>query len=168
MNTEEILACMKQDSRVAPYFEGVYARNQLPNLSKFPTALIANTDVSTGPGKHWVGMYFGTEGRPMYFDSYGLPPQQPEFVKYLGSTYEQNDIQLQSPFSSTCGQYTVYFVAMACRGCSMREIREPFTGRDCGGNDALVTRFVNNNYDVKTAMYDFDYLIKQICVAMNE
>jgi hypothetical protein len=168
MNTSEISACMKQDHRVAPYFVGVYPRNKLPSLEKFPSALIANTDVNKGPGEHWVAMYFPTDGQPMYFDSYGLPPQKQEFSKYMGSQYDHNNMQLQSPFSSTCGQYAIFFVAMACRGCTMKQIQDLFDKKNLEDNDVLVTDFVNRNYDMKTRVFDVDFLTKQICTVMKD
>lgn len=167
MNTSEILSCLQQDRKVAPYIAGVYPRDKLPAAETLPSALVANTDVNKGPGQHWVAMYLPSDEEPVYFDSYGLPPQQKEFSNYLGETFTYNDVQLQSPLSSACGQYSIFFVAMICRGCSMKQIQKLFDTKNLIENDTVVTEFVNRNYNLKTTVYDTEFLTKQICNIME-
>ena len=58
----------------------------------------------------------------MYFDSYGLPPLYQEFLTFLEKNYTYNDIQLQEPFTTVCGQYCVLFACYTFAGFSMNEI----------------------------------------------
>jgi hypothetical protein len=129
---------------------------------------VANTDTSNGPGEHWIAIYWPIEGEPLYFDSYGLIPQHKEFTRYLGKNYYYNGIQLQSPFSATCGQYAIFFTAMACRGCTMKQIQDTFDRRNLLENDNVVTQFINRNYNMNTPMFDVDFITEQICNAMNK
>lgn len=48
-----------------------------------------------------VGLCFN--GETMYFDSYGLPPQQKVFESYMGKSYTSNNIQLQSNLTVEVG-----------------------------------------------------------------
>ena len=167
MNTSEILNILEQDSKIKPVLEGVFCRDKLPAVSKLPLALAANTDSSKGPGEHWIGIFFPIDGQPMYWDSYGLAPRHKEFVKYLGRQYDYNDVQLQSPFSSACGQYSIFFLAMACRGCTMKQIQNCFS-ESLMENDRLVTEFINRNYNVKTRVYEPAFLMEQVSRFMEE
>jgi hypothetical protein len=167
MNTEEILSCLQQDRFISPCLAGVYPRDKLPTTKTLPSAVIANTDVSAGLGEHWVAIYFPIEGEALYFDIYGLEPQQKEFISYIGSPYDHNDVQLQSPFSSACGQYAIFFTAMACRGCTMKQIQKGFS-KNLPENDAVVTEFVNRNYDMRTNAFNYEFLTKQVCYIMKD
>ena len=166
MNTRDILSIISQDSKIKPILEGVVARDKLPS-KKLPMAIIANTDTGDGPGEHWIGMYFPVAGKAMYWDSYGMPPHHKEFLDYLGDNYHYNDVQLQSPFSSACGQHSIFFLAMTSRGCNVKQIQNCF-GRNLADNDQLVTEFINRNYNVNTRTYHPDYLIEQISRYMND
>ena len=171
MNTSEILNILEQDPKIRPQLEGVFPRDGLPVVTRLPSAIIANTDVSKGSGEHWVAIYFPVEKTPMYFDSYGLAPRHEEFSNCLqgfGKGYDYNDIQLQNPFSSACGQYSIFFLAMACRGCSMKQIQNCFSEKNLVDNDLIVTEFVNRNYKVNTIAYDLGYIIQQVSRIMNE
>jgi hypothetical protein len=172
MNTNEILTCLKQDKKIAPDLLGVYPRDKLPRRTFFPCGLVANTDTSTGPGEHWVAMYFPSRESAIYFDSYGLPPKKKEFLRRCQGKhvvqYKFNDVQLQSPLSSTCGQYTVFFLYKMCRGYSLKQIQDSFVKMNLHENDAVVTEFINRNYNVKTSVYDDDFIVKQICNLMKD
>ena len=167
MNTSEITHCLLQDPYVRPEFEGVFSCDQLPKNKSIPSAIVANTDPIKSSGQHWIAMYLPANSHPMYFDSYGLPPQQKEFKKFL-KTCDYNDIQIQNPFSSTCGQHAIFFLAMACRGHTMKNIQDVFNSKNLEENDLMVTDFVNTNYSVKTDVHDFDFISNQICKAMKD
>ena len=165
MNTLEIKSCLRQDA--SPYFVGVYPRDKLPTLKSLPAVVIANTDTSKGPGEHWITMYIPLDGEAMYFDSYGLPPQQKVFERYMGKSYTSNNIQLQSIYSSACGQYAVYSAVKMCRGWNMKQIQSEFDRRNLVENDTAVTDWVNKSFNMKTDTYDDEFLLKQICNVMK-
>ena len=167
MNTTEILNVLNQDLKIKPALKGVFCRNKLPVIDQLPLALVANTDSSKGPGEHWVGIFLPIDGKPLYWDSYGFPPRHKEFKDFMPKNFDCNDVQLQSPFSSACGQHCIFFLAMACRGCTLKEIQNCFS-EDLIQNDRLVTEFINRNYNVNTCAYDPDFLMQQVSKFMND
>jgi hypothetical protein len=64
-----------------PIFQGVYSSDTLP---KNPGLLICNIDPSAKPGKHWIAIYMGDDGRGEYFDSFGRAPYE-HYEHYMNS-----------------------------------------------------------------------------------
>jgi hypothetical protein len=97
-----------------PSFVGVFARNDLPIIGSLPTGLVANTDVISKPGQHWVAIYIDETGYGYYFDSFGLRPRHKEFIDYLDnnckSGWTYNKTTFQSVTASTCGRYCILFL----------------------------------------------------------
>ena len=105
--------------------------------------MIPSTQTSGG---HWVAAW-----NDEYFDSYGREP-----IKELKSRRRHwiwNERVLQSPLSSVCGQYCVYYLLHRARGYSMNDIVKDFT-MDLDENDQFVYDFVREQYD----LYDVKYL----------
>ena len=68
-------------------------------------AYIVNTDLSDDPGEHWTAVYF-RDDRVIYFDSYGLPPDEDcilPFFKRTSTGWIQNTQVLQDLVE--CGVY---------------------------------------------------------------
>ena len=59
--------------------------------------------------------------------------------------WEHNKIQLQSVFSTVCGQYCIYFLYHRCRKSSMSSIVNSFVNDELR-NDQSVYDFVRGNY----------------------
>ena len=133
-------------------FLGCYARDELPETVPRPSCLIANTDTSTGGGKHWVAFYFTEDDKAEFFCSYGTAPFRPdEFYRLLikFSSFTWFDRRLQSRGSYSCGQYCVYYLVNRFQGRSSNEIMEDFTD-DLDLNDCLIADWMNEHYDMKT------------------
>ena len=119
MNTHEIVKALHFHPCTSRYFVGVFPSDQLPvTVPTRPAILIANTDTSKQPGRHWVA-FFLTEknSHGYYFDSYGLSPLKPSFITFLNrncSTWSHNHHHLQSVWSIVCGQYCCVFLAFMC------------------------------------------------------
>lgn len=163
MNSSEIRKILKSDAAVAPTFLGVFPIDRLPNIQqRQPSSLVANTDTSDGPGKHWLAMYFDGQGKGIYFDSYGQGPCTifEKFMEKNSYVWRYNTIRLQGPVSSTCGQYCIYFLVHVCRGHSLKEVTDAFDGHS--DNDEAVTDFVNNYFNVDTEVLDTDYFFDAI------
>ena len=112
MNTEEIEKAICRVPSAESIFARVYARDQLPELIKYPAAMVWNTDPADQPGEHWVAAYFDEDGMGEYFDSYGLKPP-PFFEQYMERHSKQwiwNQIQLQDLWTSACGHFCVFYV----------------------------------------------------------
>jgi len=94
---------------------GVYASDMLPtSLPQQSIAMVANTMPHTNSGEHWVVFYMdGSSGIIEYFDSFGRPPYQADFQKFLRRTcrrYVYNKQRLQGFTSTICGMYCLCFL----------------------------------------------------------
>ena len=92
-------------------------------------ACVLNTDVSTGPGKHWVVVFVdmrGPEWSVEYFNSTGNAPPR-EIVAWLGKT--KNNLSQLNPkiniitysilhqeSKTECGPYTLFYVRARLEG----------------------------------------------------
>ena len=56
--TFELWQAAIEDSMLVPIMQGVYPRDKLPIVNKYPSGLIANTDPHDKPGTHRVATYF--------------------------------------------------------------------------------------------------------------
>lgn len=167
MDTVELTYILTKDQFTKNDFIGVYAADHVPtSVHKAPACFIANTDPSQKPGAHWVAIYVDHDNNAEFFDSYGQYPSQYHHRIYnFLKTYENckvNHTQLQSSFSSSCGQFCLYFLLWRCRGVSFEKIMSGFDSNQ-STNDFLVTTFVNGLFDVNTKVYDVDYVVNQCC-----
>lgn len=151
-----------------PTFGGILPRDKLPKkkIRTFPISFIVNTDTSREPGKHWVAFYLENPHYGDFFDSYGYRPEHlaPEFETFLSRNVEHwnhNERKVQGDFSTTCGQFCLYFLHHRCRGYDARQIIDTFS-KDPEVNDDTVNRFVNETYDAKFDVLDLDFLTEQI------
>ena len=105
-----------------------------------PFAYIINAD------KHWVCLYLDDKGGADYLDSYGTAPLECIYrwtKKRCCGKIRYNTICLQSPLSTVCGMYAVFFLRMRCRGYSLADILQYFDQINLQFNDSLVTHIFN-------------------------
>lgn len=102
-------------------------------------AIVFNTDVSSGPGKHWVGLFcdIGSEfeyPRITYFDSYSHKPEKEIQIlmrrwkdQWLESKVHSQPMRLtynkirHQYEDSECGMYCLYFHLCCLLGIPMKE-----------------------------------------------
>lgn len=155
MNTIELMNALKGNSKTRKYFYGVYAADALPGtIKKKPAILIANTDSSDKPGKHWVACYLPRTGSAEFFDSFGNKPNKIEFLRFLKQNslhYTYNKKILQSDFSTTCGLWCCVYLHQRCIGKKMCEITRMFSSKDRALNDRKVNVLYGRifNFSVK-------------------
>lgn len=155
MDTLQLIRCLWEDSRTRHQFGDVLSIDVLPKTPVEPgrNLYVINTDVHTGRGKHWVLMYFTPDGSGEFFDSMGLDMNayghQLEDFMYLNAanTVVDYGVRLQGDGSETCGFYCLYYALFRCRGVSRDSIIHSFTP-DYRLNDAIVTRFVKEHFNV--------------------
>ena len=82
------------------------------------------------------------------------------FMNRNAVEWEHNKIQLQSAFSTVCGQYCIYFLYHRCRKRSMSTIVNSFVN-DKLRNDQLVYDFVRRKYRQVHPSLEQD-IVKQI------
>lgn len=148
MTTDEIELILKTEPIVKHIFVGVFAINELRVAPKQrPCAYVVNTDPISKPGKHWVAIYLTRTMEGEYFGSFGIPPVQPKFRKFLDKNAPEgwlyNDESIQHPFSTVCGEYCVFYLLYRCRGTSMATIVRMFDENNQEDNDILVKDFVD-------------------------
>lgn len=93
------------NSEFGALWGGVHARDQVLNSELFN---IVNTDVSTGPGQHWVGLAPAErKGYMVEYDSYARPNilQRPRVIM------TEDDVE-QTIDENNCGQRCLAFLAI--------------------------------------------------------
>src|SRR5215469_1237354 len=125
-------------------FIGVFPADKLPHyLIEKPTLLVANTDRSDKPGRHWITMYIDGSGYGELFDSLASQPLKAfsNFMDRNCTCWITNDIQLQSAVSRFCGHYCIMYCILRSRGFDTERITSYFS-RDTGLNDFIAHAFV--------------------------
>ena len=162
MNSKQLITILKGDPYVGPMFRGVYPINLLPVIKD--GAYVINTAPDTHPGLHWVALL--VQGNSIeYFDSYGGDPS-PKLRRWAGTKkWVSNPIPLQSPFTSVCGQYCVFYLLQRARGIDLTTILMDFDA-NVDGNDKLVYEFVEDHFDLQhLTMVDTANVISQLSQA---
>ena len=147
MKTFQSEQVLTKDPFTKGIFAGVYAFDQLSSIeiSKYPKSVV-NTDHMELPGAHWIAIYFDEQMKGEFFDSYGKHPthENKHFLDFMNRNaveWEHNKTQLESAFSTVCGQYCLYFLYHRCRKRSMSSIVNSFVN-DKLRNDQLVYDFI--------------------------
>ena len=152
MNTEQLLCTIQSDDCLRTIVSGVYALDTIPLVvSSYPTAFIINTDVSTGPGKHWVVIWFNNVNEAEFFDSFGNKPERfgdtlRIFLENNAYSYMYNKRQLQQHSSEVCGYYVLYVLLLKCFEMSYSDILNSFTV-DRKLNDEIVYDTVRKYFE---------------------
>jgi hypothetical protein len=104
-----------QFQKILPWITGVYCHD---NAIIKPGYYIINTDISTGPGLHWIGCY-QTKKRCYLYDSFSRTPKflLPLFVAKLekkGVKIFQSDINDKEQYgqSEVCGQLCLSWLSV--------------------------------------------------------
>lgn len=164
MDTRQIAIIL----RTTENFLGVFPSDKLPSVKLQTFSMVANTDPSDRPGTHWVAIHVNN-GKAEYFDSYGLEPSIPTIHRFLTrfNKCQYNKKQIQGFLSSVCGHYSVYYIWERSKGVPMMDILYRFT-ENHEDNDELITKWLNDNFKLDTETYDVEFIVNQICSAMNK
>lgn len=152
MNSNEIRKVLAQF--VPEEFKtGVYASDQLKYVCGPLFAIIVNSDDSEHSGTHWLALIKSHRNSNIveFFDSFALPIKF--YGKYFNGFFTKNryrikvnNRQLQSTFSTVCGQYCLYYLACRLKGIPMNNIISEFSRTNLEKNDFKVETFVKLNY----------------------
>ena len=113
MNSLQLEQILTKNNQTNKIFIGVYARDELPKLNKFPCCFILNTAKRSHPGKHWLAFYYDSNKVCNFFDSYGNDPKFFNLDDYVNSTSTNiisNKKPIQSWNSENCGYYCILFL----------------------------------------------------------
>ena len=141
---------LSRNKVTSKYFKGVFPADKLPTKIKKPALIIANTDPSNKPGRHWVAFYLPKVGPPEYFDSVGFPPQQEEFLKFLknhGKAFKYNQKRLQGSLSTTCGNYCGVYLYYRVKQISFSDFLKLFSSKDFARNDKKIEEMYNKIFN---------------------
>jgi hypothetical protein len=146
LTTLEIYKEFKSDDYSKNIFKAVVPKDKLSFKVTYPSAYVINTDNSTGPGEHWLAVYYKSDKTAVFFDSFGLAPQFYGLDNYMRKTsisYSYNQQQLQGIMSSTCGYYCVLFILLVCRNLDLQCILDLFNKKDVDLNDFKISFIMN-------------------------
>ena len=140
---DQITRAMMNDPATRQQYAGVVSRDQLKIPRKRPSFLISNTDVSSGPGKHWVVFYFPKKGKQEFFDSLGKP------LSFYGFKSKKrlrtNKKQFQASGSKVCGHYALFYALQRSRGIPMETVLNSF-GKNQDINYRRVHQYVSSYF----------------------
>jgi len=145
MFEQTIESIINQDEQSKNIFKGVFARNELPHIENYPTALIFNTQDRNMDGEHWLAVYFDSFNLCYFFDSYGQNPCYYGVTNYLKEysriiNYNQKRIQGNSEY---CGLYSILFIFFAVRN-NLKNFYS-FFSTNLFLNDLFVFENINKN-----------------------
>ncbi|DAC81770.1 TPA_asm: adenain [Monosiga MELD virus 1] len=120
------------------FYGGVFAADELPDVNELKremrlngrrgVRIIVNYSDGDERGTHWCGMGLSPQGRPEYFDSYGMGPDADDAIlaqqeghpfhthfrawlhSLSASPLVWNKTRLQASGSDVCGNYSAYYV----------------------------------------------------------
>lgn len=120
-------------------FAGVFAINQLPrNLPIKPFGIVINLDPSWKTGSHWTALYVPTHGSAIYFDSFGLRPNE-DIILFIERNckhgFNFNRSVYQGDLSIKCGYFCISFL-ISC----FEKLRFPFEKCQTDFNEFLINK----------------------------
>lgn len=125
------------------------AANQLDEIDKiktYPLALCVNDQPLPMKGRHWIGLYIQSKNSPLeVFCSYGKPVETygHHFVNFI-ARHRLRVIQkfrtLQSPLTSLCGWYVIYYMLQRYMKRSREIIYSKFS-KNVFQNDSFIVNF---------------------------
>lgn len=173
MNNRQLTQLANKCLDLRRIFQGVFPSDKLPRNIKHKKgalAYIVNLDREGQPGSHWVAIFVPANRKlPMeYFDSYGLLPFVSSVVNFVASNdFVYNNVTLQAPLSSTCGQYALFYICLRARNYSSKTILKMFKQDDPFYNDQFVNNSIEKLFDVSLDVYDVEFLGKQIAISFQ-
>lgn len=147
MNTSSILKALRmlfQHSEINKNYY-VLAADEIStdvNFSKFPIAIIQNSDLKSDLGQHWVSYICFNEREYDYYDSYGKQLNAYANIEPPpGKLVAENCIAQQQATSFVCGMYAIYFVYSRMMGVSYVDFLNQFNS-NTKANDMIVKDFI--------------------------
>lgn len=171
MDNHTLIKVLNSHPLTKNYFQGVFSFDEIPwkqaQKIKTKSFYIFNLDKSNEPGSHWICIMLSPLCKNFYFDSYGNPPHA-NFQKFMKFCYCYNSTKLQHDFSTSCGQWCLYFIYHMSIGLPFNLILQKFNKGNKLKNDYLITHIVKRIFkttQIKPVSRLF--LLKQLCKPMQ-
>ena len=166
MNTDEIRHLLSRNPITQSQFRGVFALDHIPRHPQSGFYVI-NLDPSTKPGSHWVAAYLRKgKAQNIFFDSYGVAPRKRRIQQLVGDKFIFNNKCVQHPFSTTCGQWCIYFIFNSSLGITMKKMMKPFQ-KHLLLNDHVMNSKIEKWFKTKKKVINKTFLKNQIAKEMN-
>ena len=153
MESPEFSEKLSNFPEIKKYFEGIFSADNLPKKIKKNCFIICNTDVSTGPGKHWYCIVKLSSTILQCFDSLGIDNTKKNFIvsnlKQKGiEQIKFNVTQVQSSESDTCGLFVLYFLIQRYhnKDLSFNELMNEIFVLSQTENEKLVNNFALDHF----------------------
>ena len=153
MESPEFSEKLSNFPEIKKYFEGIFSADNLPKKIKKNCFIICNTDVSTGPGKHWYCIVKLSSTILQCFDSLGIDNTKKNFIvsnlKQKGiEQIKFNVTQVQSSESDTCGLFVLYFLIQRYhnKDLSFNELMNEIFVSSQTENEKLVNSFALDHF----------------------
>lgn len=102
-----------------PNFKGVYPIDKLPNLIDLTqgSSIIVNTHTHNLAGEHWIAVYVSVS-HVLIFDPLGIfyPRLLVNRLRNIGKPIKFNKVMIQNPRDTSCGHYSLLWLATINRG----------------------------------------------------
>lgn len=126
MDNRQIDALLKSSPVTRPFYLGSFSCNTVPVVTKYPSSFVLNLDGTGRDGLHWSAVWVSAPSRIVYFDSFGIGPNECELMslkRKLGEfNSRRNTRMFQSEGSDACGQYVVYFIYQCSLGWRIDDV----------------------------------------------
>ena len=139
LTTPLLRQALRRHRVTSPYFDDVYALDQLPRSLPKGKVCLVNTQPSDLPGEHWFVVYRDPEGMVYHLDSYGLEP--PDELRDYTLYYYPRRLQGIQPH---CGYYALIF-ALAIQRPYLLDL---FSSRCSSSNDRLAKLLAQKEFGV--------------------
>ena len=147
MNEYELFKLANSNKELKKVFVGIFASDELLKYDTTrhspPMAFIINTEPRDKPGQHWVALYIDSDSKAQFFCSYGSRPSSVilDFCRrYTCPPATFSMWSLQSPAASSCGPWTVLFLASRARGSSLLQFVQRFDHYNWYKNEARLEK----------------------------
>lgn len=171
MNNLELDKLLRRHWSTRKCYAGTFASDTLPKFPRQtkPCFYICNTKPRSTGGEHWICFYFPPNGSNEYFDSYGMVIPK-IFKSFIGENFVSNSKFLQSPITTTCGQYCLLYIYLKCDGnLSMKQIVNLLSSWGDNIREITVNDLVEKIYGIDVNVIDLEFLTEQIaCKAYRD
>lgn len=134
MNVGQIQQVVRRHPNLKQHTRGFYDSEHLPAI------LIPGGYIVNYKAKHWFCLFVTPEGALEFMCSLGKTPGQ-YGLRFSNCPITVNAVKLQSPGSSLCGGYVIFYLYYRTLGLDMETILHFFTS-DTTQNDDKIVQFL--------------------------
>ena len=141
-----------------PRFNGVYSRNNLPKNKGWG---ICNKPWWICRCRHTIGLlYFVTEVKSVYFDSFGAEHVPEEIKKFVrNNNIIANIFRVQANDSVICGYFCIWFTDFMLAGKNLTDFTSMFSPYDFEKNDKIILSYFKDEWNWQNKFVRTDQIL---------